>query len=127
MNTKSLLTRIGVPVLSLGLLGGLGATLATSASASTTQARGEITAVTHISHRYDNGGGGHWAVDRFDRTLTIDYLGKSTDPAHAAAPYEYTPRSPTRARSLTCPASSPPTRAATTPARSRGPTRLPAS
>ena len=35
MNTKSLLTRIGVPVLSLGLLGGIGATLATSASAST--------------------------------------------------------------------------------------------
>lgn len=35
MNSKSLLTRIGVPVLSLGLLGGLGATLATSASAST--------------------------------------------------------------------------------------------
>ena len=33
MNTKSLLTRIGVPVLSLGLLGGIGATLATSASA----------------------------------------------------------------------------------------------
>ena len=28
MNTKSLLTRIGVPVLALGLLGGLGATLA---------------------------------------------------------------------------------------------------
>ena len=35
MNTKPLLTRIGVPVLSLGLLGGVGATLATSASAST--------------------------------------------------------------------------------------------
>ena len=35
MNTKSLLTRIAVPVLSLGLLGGIGATLATSASAST--------------------------------------------------------------------------------------------
>ena len=31
MNTKSLLTRIGVPVLSLGLLGGIGATLAASA------------------------------------------------------------------------------------------------
>jgi hypothetical protein len=46
MNTKSLLTRIGVPVLSLGLLGGLGATLATSASASTT------TFVTHsVQHR----------------------------------------------------------------------------
>lgn len=38
MNTKSLLTRIGVPVLSLGLLGGLGATLATSASAATQSA-----------------------------------------------------------------------------------------
>ena len=37
MNTKSLLTRIGVPVLSLGLLGGIGATLATSASAATNQ------------------------------------------------------------------------------------------
>jgi hypothetical protein len=35
MNTKSLLARIGVPVLSLGLLGGVGATLATSAGAST--------------------------------------------------------------------------------------------
>jgi hypothetical protein len=35
MNTKSLLTRIAVPVLSLGLLGGLGAALATSAGAST--------------------------------------------------------------------------------------------
>jgi hypothetical protein len=35
MNTKSLLARIGVPVLSLGLLGGVGATLATSASAAT--------------------------------------------------------------------------------------------
>jgi hypothetical protein len=35
MNTKSLLTRIGVPVLSIGLLGGIGATMATSASAAT--------------------------------------------------------------------------------------------
>jgi hypothetical protein len=91
MNTKSLLTRIGVPVLSLGLLGGLGATLATSASAATTpHVRGEIVQVTHISHRYDGGGAGNWAVDKFNRTLTIDYLGKSSDPAHAAAPYEYT-------------------------------------
>ncbi|HTQ92299.1 MAG TPA: hypothetical protein VMK84_22680 [Streptosporangiaceae bacterium] len=54
MNTKSLLIRIGVPVLSLGLLGGLGATLATSASASTTATTvsastqtGTITALTH--------------------------------------------------------------------------------
>ena len=52
MNTKSLLTRIGVPVLSLGLLGGLGATLAISASAATIPHVGsEIVQVTHISHR----------------------------------------------------------------------------
>ena len=117
MNTKSLLTRIGVPVLSLGLLGGLGATLATSASAATIpHVRGEIVQVTHISHRYDGGGAGNWAVDKFNRTLTIDYLGKSSDPAHAAAPYEYTARVNDAGRLSTCPASSPPTRAGTTPA-----------
>src|SRR5437762_2840720 len=44
MNTKSLLTRIGVPVLSIGLLGGLGATLATSASASTLPAAATLSA-----------------------------------------------------------------------------------
>jgi hypothetical protein len=44
MNTKSLLTRIGVPVLSLGLLGGLGATLATSASAATLPAAATLSA-----------------------------------------------------------------------------------
>ena len=44
MNTKSLLTRIGVPVLSLGLLGGLGATLATSASASTLASSSDVSA-----------------------------------------------------------------------------------
>ena len=50
MNTKSLLTRIGVPVLSLGLLGGLGATLATSASAGRPQAAASRShAVTHLN------------------------------------------------------------------------------
>ena len=58
MNTKSLLTRIGVPVLSLGLLGGIGATLATSASASTMAttlsasvkpATATVVASTHVS------------------------------------------------------------------------------
>jgi hypothetical protein len=58
MNTKSLLTRIGVPVLSLGLLGGLGATLATSASASAMAttlsasvkpATATVVASTHVS------------------------------------------------------------------------------
>ena len=51
MNTKSLLTRIGVPVLSLAMLGGLGATLATSASAATLP--GTVTAVTHLNNHPD--------------------------------------------------------------------------
>ena len=59
MNTKSLLTRIGVPVLALGLLGGLGATLATSAGASTVAATvsavqpASFTAVTHSAQHED--------------------------------------------------------------------------
>jgi hypothetical protein len=48
MNTKSLLTRMAVPVLSLGLLGGIGATLATSASASTLPAA-TMASVTHAT------------------------------------------------------------------------------
>ena len=51
MNTKSLLTRIGVPVLSLGLLGGLGATLATSASAAVKPVT--VTANTHLNNHPD--------------------------------------------------------------------------
>jgi len=59
MNTKSLLTRIAVPVLSLGLLGGLGAALATSAGASTLPAATmasvskTVTAVTYSPNHYD--------------------------------------------------------------------------
>ena len=62
MNTKSLLTRIGVPVLSLGLLGGLGATLATSASASTMATTlsavksATVTANTHLNNHPDTTG-----------------------------------------------------------------------
>ena len=51
MNTKSLLTRIGVPVLGLGLLGGIGATLATSASAAVQPVT--VTAVTHLNNHPD--------------------------------------------------------------------------
>ena len=51
MNTKSLLTRIGVPVLSLGLLGGIGATLATSASAAVKPVT--VTANTHLNDHPD--------------------------------------------------------------------------
>ena len=48
MNTKSLLTRIGVPVARLGLLGGIGAALATSASASTLPAA-TMASATHAT------------------------------------------------------------------------------
>ena len=79
MNTKSLLTRIGVPVLSLAMLGGLGATLATSASASTT------TFVTHSTQHPDttnvanavtdpftnSPGGDVWARDNLSEQFTI--------------------------------------------------------
>lgn len=94
MSTKSLLTKAVLTAGAVGVLAGAGAT---AASAATTPAvRGEITAVTHISHRYDGGGAGNWAVDRFTRTLTVDYLGKvsaaqiAADPALASTPYMYT-------------------------------------
>src|SRR5207244_10872465 len=79
MNTKSLLTRIGVPVLSLGLLGGVGATLATSASAATQSAvltasvqqqPGTVYATTH-----ENG-----VDDTFSPPPGVDWTGKPTDP-----------------------------------------------
>ena len=93
MNTKSLLTRIGVPVLSLGLLGGIGATLATSASAAVKPVT--VTANTHLNNHPDttdvSGGaikpGNVWAYDnateKFTMTQTdtntwtvaIDYVG----------------------------------------------------
>jgi hypothetical protein len=63
MNTKSLLTRIGVPVLSLGLLGGIGATLATSASAAVKPVT--VTANTHLNNHPDttSGPGGGSLID----------------------------------------------------------------
>jgi hypothetical protein len=83
MNTKSLLTRIGVPVLSLGLLGGLGATLATSASASTAATMASVqrtvTATTYSPNHYDTtsvqtglnvANGPLWAYDNLHETFT---------------------------------------------------------
>jgi hypothetical protein len=80
MNTKSLLTRIGVPVLSLGLLGGAGATLATSASAATLP--GTVTAQVHEQGVPDttfgnnagpatlpSDGGPVWAYDNLERKM----------------------------------------------------------
>ena len=49
MNTKSLLTRIAVPVLSLGLLGGIGATLATSASPASAATMASATHATTVT------------------------------------------------------------------------------
>jgi hypothetical protein len=106
MNTKSLLTRIGVPVLSLGLLGGLGATLATSASAAVKPVT--VTANTHLNNHPDttdiSGGailpGNVWAYDNATEkftivqtgdhayTVTMDYVGSFhgfADPTTGAA------------------------------------------
>ncbi len=90
MNTKFLLTRIGVPILGLGLLGGLGATLATSASASTlpavtmaatTPAFHQASGVTLLTNWDDSGNGsingGNWALDDMNRDLTIRLTGVS--------------------------------------------------
>jgi len=81
MNTKSLLTRIGVPVLSIGLLGGLGATLATSASAAVKPVT--VTANTHLNNHPDttdiSGGailpGNVWAYDNATEKFTIVQTG----------------------------------------------------
>jgi hypothetical protein len=77
------------------VLAGTGALLATTATASfasTTPASHNkaAEAVTTINGKADSGGAGNtWATDRITRDLKVYYLGKSTDPAHAAAPYMY--------------------------------------
>jgi hypothetical protein len=88
MNTKSLLTRIAVPVVSLGLLGGIGATLATSAgpaSAATMASVAKapvlktVTATTYSPNHYDTtsvptginvANGPLWAYDNLHETFT---------------------------------------------------------
>jgi hypothetical protein len=73
------------------VIGGLAVTTAGAASASTTSARQAkpVEAITKIVNRADNGGGGPWAYDNFTRDLKVYYLGKSSDPAHASAPFMY--------------------------------------
>ena len=89
MNTKSLLTRIGVPVLSLGLLGGLGATLATSASAavkpptatvvaSTQEINVPDTTVGSTQTRTQSPGGPVWAYDNVTKTFRVTPNGNDT-------------------------------------------------
>lgn len=48
-----------------------------------------LVARTLLHNRLDSGGNSYWAYNNFTRTLILTYLGKSTDPAHAAAPYMY--------------------------------------
>jgi hypothetical protein len=81
MNTKSLLTRIGVPVLSLGLLGGLGATLATSASAvvaSTQEINVPDTTVGNTQTSTQSPGGPVWAYDNVTKTFRVTPNGNDT-------------------------------------------------
>jgi len=40
-----------------------------------------LVAKTLLHNRLDSGGKGYWAYDNFTRTLTLTYLGKSTDRA----------------------------------------------
>jgi len=85
MNTKSLLTRIGVPVLSLAMLGGLGATLATSASPASAATMSSVvkvktvTGTTYSPNHYDTTSaptgitvtnGPLWAYDNLHETWT---------------------------------------------------------
>jgi hypothetical protein len=83
MNTKSLLQTAAV---TLGAIGVLATAGAASASAATVH---PLTAKTQITNRLDGGGNGSWAYDTFNRVLSLQYLGKSADPAHATAPYMY--------------------------------------
>jgi hypothetical protein len=85
MNTKSLLTRVAVPVLGFGLLGGAGTALATSASAATVP--GAVHAVTHSPQHNDttvgpvpvaagsalhnSPSGPVWAVDNLTEQFTV--------------------------------------------------------
>jgi hypothetical protein len=79
-----------VTLAGLGTLATIGAA---SASASTTPgAKGTVTATTRFTDRPDSGGGGYWGYDSYRRVLEVQYLGKSTDPAHVKAPYMYTAR-----------------------------------
>ena len=82
MNTKSLLTRIGVPVLSLGLLGGIGATLATSASAAVKPPAATVVASTNENNVPDTtsgtvtsdpgtGNGPVWAYDNLAKKFRV--------------------------------------------------------
>ncbi len=93
MNTKSLLIRIGTPVLALGLLGGVGTTLATSAGAATTATTlsavqsSSFTVVTHSAQHEDTTNvetgtdgtnGPIWAYDNLSEQFRVTQLTSNT-------------------------------------------------
>lgn len=80
-------TRIIGLVMAAAVSAGVPATLvAGSASAAVHH---PLVSTTKITNRLDGGGNGPWANDTMQRTLSLNYLGKSTDPAHAATPFMY--------------------------------------
>lgn len=77
---------VAAAVIGLGTLGAAAVTIAGSASAATPA----VTATTQLVNRDVIGGHGTpWAKVTESRVLTLTFLGKSKDPAHAAAPFMY--------------------------------------
>jgi hypothetical protein len=91
MQKHTIVGTVAAAVIGLSSLGATAAMAATAseASAATLTASHTVTATTQLRNRPDGGGNGYWAYDNFTRTLQLHYLGKSTDPAHATAPYMY--------------------------------------
>ena len=86
MKRNRLVGIVAAAVIGLGTAG----TIAAEAGSASAKPLPVLTANTHIVNRFDNGGAGnHWARDTFTRTFKLVYLGKSTDPAHAAKPFMY--------------------------------------
>jgi hypothetical protein len=92
INTKRALGWATAAVIAAGVPATALAATAGSASAAV---RHPVTSVTHIVNRLDGGGNGPWAYDGFNRTLTVNYMGKVTpaqiaaNPALATTPYVY--------------------------------------
>lgn len=86
MNRTRFIGAIAAAVISAGTLG----TIAAEAGSASAKPLPVVSATTHIVNRFDNGGAGnHWARDTFTRTVKLVFLGKSTDPLHAAKPFMY--------------------------------------
>jgi hypothetical protein len=90
MRIRTILSAAAAPAaLAAILLSTGGQASAAVTTASVQHGQKAVEAVTTIVNRDDSGGGGTWAKDSFTRDLQVFYLGKSADPAHAAAPYMF--------------------------------------